>query len=94
MLNFLLNAFKCRFDPLSKGFFVLWNNNVKGQDTQLTKPSMGFFFSTIKNLNNYSFQNLMAKHTRIKVIMKMIKLIYMKKNALNFELGHEIFEFK
>jgi hypothetical protein len=55
---------------------------------------MGFFFSTIKNLNNYSFQNLMAKHTRIKVIMKMIKLIYMKKNALNFELGHEIFEFK
>jgi hypothetical protein len=36
----------------------------------------------------------MAKHTRIKVIMKMIKLIYMNKNAMNFELGHEIFEFK
>jgi hypothetical protein len=36
----------------------------------------------------------MAKHTRIKVTMKMIKLIYMNKNVLNFELGHEIFEFK
>jgi hypothetical protein len=54
---------------------------------------MGFFFSTIKNPNNF-FRNLMAKHTRIKVIMKMIKPIYMNKNALNFELGHEIFEFK
>jgi hypothetical protein len=55
---------------------------------------MGFFFSTIKNPNNFFFQNLMAKHTRINVIMKMIKIIYMNKNALNFELGHEVFEFK
>ncbi len=93
MLIFLVDVFKCHFDPLSKGFFVLWNMDVKGQDTQLTKPSMGFFFSTIKNPNNF-FRNLMAKHTRIKVIMKMIKPIYMNKNALNFELGHEIFEFK
>ncbi len=51
MLIFLLDAF--RFDPLSKGFFVLWNNNVKAQDTQLTKPSMGFFFSTIKSPNKF-----------------------------------------
>jgi hypothetical protein len=55
MLIFLLDVKYC-FDPLSKGFFVLWNNNVKGLDTQLTKPSMGFFFSTIKNPNNFFFK--------------------------------------